>query len=143
MPRFTDLTFGDSRTLCNRINVNITVSFVHFYSTLGLTEVRFLFYMWLMISFFLQNTPILGPVDGDFGPWSVFAPCTKSCGGGIREFTRTCTNPEPSVLGKPCEGPEKKTEACNLMECPGKAGQNVSSESHNIHNKICAIPLYR
>ncbi|XP_064611242.1 uncharacterized protein LOC135475322 isoform X2 [Liolophura sinensis] len=66
-----------------------------------------------------------GQVDGDYGPWSVFAPCTKSCGGGIREFTRSCTNPEPSLLGKPCEGPAKKTEACNLMECPVDGGWSV------------------
>lgn len=36
-------------------------------------------------------------VDGSWGPWSSFTPCSRSCGGGIQKSVRDCDHPE-SVL---------------------------------------------
>ncbi|CAC5383706.1 unnamed protein product [Mytilus coruscus] len=57
------------------------------------------------------------PVDGGWStndPWSV---CTKTCGGGIKTKTRTCTNPSPSNGGTPCNGKAVQSQACNINPC--------------------------
>nr|XP_058959478.1 coadhesin-like [Pocillopora verrucosa] len=59
------------------------------------------------------------PIDGKYTEWQE-SECTVTCGGGIKTFTRTCTNPPPSNGGKNCSelGPSEKTESCNIQECP-------------------------
>ena len=42
--------------------------------------------------------------NGAFTPWSEPGECTRSCGGGIKFETRTCTNPKPSLNGADCDG---------------------------------------
>ena len=60
-------------------------------------------------------------VDGGWGGW-VTGQCSKTCGGGVRNFTRKCNNPEPFCNGKQCIGksyyvfPGKCSDFC----CPGK-----------------------
>ena len=59
-------------------------------------------------------------VDGGWSRWKL-APCSKSCGGGKRNYIRACSNPIPLCGGKMCEGikvfiPKKK---CNDFCCPG------------------------
>ena len=56
-------------------------------------------------------------VDGgwsDFGNWSV---CSATCGGGIRQRRRTCTNPPPSNGGECCTGDNLEVELCNTEPC--------------------------
>lgn len=57
-------------------------------------------------------------IDGGFSEWSELK-CSVTCGGGVKTFTRTCTNPPPSNDGKDCSelGPVKKTVSCNEQEC--------------------------
>ena len=59
-------------------------------------------------------------VDGGFTKWSDFGKCSKSCGGGSQESTRSCTKPKPLYGGDACEGPVSRTRACNTHACPGK-----------------------
>ena len=59
-------------------------------------------------------------VDGEFTFWSDNGPCTKTCGTGSQEQTRTCTNPAPQHGGLPCEGPTQQTVACNEQPCPSE-----------------------
>ena len=59
-------------------------------------------------------------VDGEFTFWSDNGPCTKTCGTGSQEQTRTCTNPAPQHGGLPCEGPTQQTVACNNQPCPNE-----------------------
>jgi len=47
------------------------------------------------------------------GNWSVWSPCSASCGGGTQ--TRTCTNPAPSNGGADCGG--SNSQACNTDAC--------------------------
>ena len=48
-------------------------------------------------------------------------PCTKSCGFGRTERTRTCTAPAPKHGGRDCVGtPIEIIEGCNPYPCPGE-----------------------
>ena len=57
-------------------------------------------------------------IDGGYSDWSE-SKCSKTCGGGVKTLTRTCTNPPPANGGKDCSelGPTKKTILCNEQEC--------------------------
>ena len=59
-------------------------------------------------------------VNGNWSEWRL-GPCSKTCGGGIQNYTRVCDSPEPSCGGKECDGlaiytPKTK---CNDFCCPG------------------------
>ena len=57
-------------------------------------------------------------IDGGYSEFSE-SECSVTCGGGIKNLTRTCTNPPPSNGGKDCSelGPAEKTVSCNEAEC--------------------------
>ena len=62
---------------------------------------------------------VVVPVDGgwsDYGDWSE---CSKSCGGGERTRSRTCTNPSPADGGAECTGESEEKEACGNDPCAG------------------------
>ena len=63
----------------------------------------------------------LCPVDGGWSSWSVGA-CDRTCGGGTRTKTRTCTNPAPVGSGSTCSGSFSETEACNQEGCAVDGG---------------------
>ncbi|XP_048584536.1 uncharacterized protein LOC5510519 isoform X1 [Nematostella vectensis] len=62
------------------------------------------------------------PVNGGWSDYSSWSSCTKSCGGGTRTRTRTCTNPKPSSGGKDCVGDDKQTRECGKAPCPVNGG---------------------
>ena len=57
-----------------------------------------------------------------YGTWSLWSECDRTCGGGARVRSRSCTNPPAQFGGSDCSslGPDKETELCNLNSCPGK-----------------------
>lgn len=57
-------------------------------------------------------------VDGAWGPWSPWAICSTTCGGGTRTRTRVCNSPRPQYGGKKCPGESKDTDSCNKQDCP-------------------------
>ncbi|XP_028406918.1 A disintegrin and metalloproteinase with thrombospondin motifs 16-like [Dendronephthya gigantea] len=60
-------------------------------------------------------------VDGGWSAWSEPSECSRSCGGGVRFRTRTCTNPKPSLNGADCTGDTTELasqEWCNIDSCP-------------------------
>ena len=71
-----------------------------------------------MIIFFLSLVTV---VDGNYTEWSAWGNCTVTCGGGVKQRERTCTNPRPSFGGKDCSalGPDTSTASCNTNPCPG------------------------
>ena len=85
---------------------------------------------------FIENFLIV-LVDGKWGSWSAFGSCDRPCGPGRRRAVRGCNNPEPSIGGKQCEGPNVKYQACNLGDCiPGtyKRKQScVQSKSKSVY----------
>eukprot|EP00794_Sanderia_malayensis_P011287 gene11287-12468_t len=57
------------------------------------------------------------PVDGGFSEWSLYGECSKKCGGGFQNRTRTCNNPSPAHGGKNCEGALIESVSCNDSPC--------------------------
>ena len=58
-------------------------------------------------------------VDGGWSLWTQ-GPCSKTCGGGMQEYTRTCNNPTPLCSGLSCRGNNTREESCNAFCCSGK-----------------------
>ena len=79
-------------------------------------------------SFRSSSKFIYNSVDGGLSEWSEWSTCTKTCGTGEEQRTRTCTNPTPFHGGQDCSGPLTDAQPCNTQECPGelKCFQNAS-----------------
>ena len=63
------------------------------------------------------------PINGNYGPWSTWTKCSKSCGGGVRSRVRNCTNPAPAFGGMDCsaQGEPQESEPCKTRQiCPGQ-----------------------
>ncbi|AWP14148.1 putative thrombospondin-2 [Scophthalmus maximus] len=58
------------------------------------------------------------PLDGGWGPWSPWATCSATCGGGVRSRTRECNSPQPQHGGKNCYGEADDSDSCNKKDCP-------------------------
>ncbi|XP_075689566.1 hemicentin-1 [Rhinoderma darwinii] len=58
------------------------------------------------------------PVDGRWSAWGSWTSCSLSCGGGLRQRFRECSNPAPQYGGHKCEGIEYENEFCNGDLCP-------------------------
>ncbi|XP_078494013.1 spondin-1-like, partial [Ciona intestinalis] len=56
------------------------------------------------------------PIDCKVCPWSTFAPCSASCGGGTKTRSRTVTT-RPQHGGKECPV-LSETQSCNNNKCP-------------------------
>jgi len=60
-------------------------------------------------------------IDGRFGPWSVWSPCSNKCGPGLKQRIRVCNNPSPQFGGLPCVGPTNEIQSCyDTSGCPKK-----------------------
>ncbi|KAK2558439.1 Chymotrypsinogen 2 [Acropora cervicornis] len=58
------------------------------------------------------------PVDGNWGAWSGWSACSRSCGRGLQKRTRTCSNPVPKGGGRSCSGPNQQMRSCKVRDCP-------------------------
>ncbi|KAL7383391.1 hypothetical protein ABVT39_009646 [Epinephelus coioides] len=58
------------------------------------------------------------PIDGGWGPWSPWATCSATCGGGIKSRTRVCNSPQPQYGGNNCIGEANDSDSCNKKDCP-------------------------
>jgi len=59
-------------------------------------------------------------VNGGWSIWSNWTSCSKSCGTGSQERSRSCTNPTPRYGGKSCQGASGQKQVCNNQSCPGE-----------------------
>ncbi|XP_067155816.1 A disintegrin and metalloproteinase with thrombospondin motifs 14 isoform X2 [Apteryx mantelli] len=57
--------------------------------------------------------------DGSWSSWSKFGSCSRTCGGGVRSRSRSCSNPPPAYGGRHCPGATYEYQVCNPEECPG------------------------
>ncbi|OQR67645.1 A disintegrin and metalloproteinase with thrombospondin motifs 7-like, partial [Tropilaelaps mercedesae] len=57
-------------------------------------------------------------IDGEWGPWSAWGECSRTCGGGVMHAERHCDNPAPAHGGRYCIGERKRYRMCNTEECP-------------------------
>ncbi|NXP59253.1 ATS7 metalloproteinase, partial [Chloropsis cyanopogon] len=58
------------------------------------------------------------PIDGGWGSWSSWAPCSRSCGAGVQSAERHCSHPTPKYGGRYCLGERKRFRICNVRRCP-------------------------
>ena len=74
-------------------------------------------------------------VDGGWSSWSDWKSCSKSCGSGIQERSRSCTRPAPNYGGKSCDGEARESRWCNTHSCPGKVRVGESLRFFRFHSK--------
>ena len=59
-------------------------------------------------------------VDGNYGPWSKWSTCSKTCKEGRQSRTRECNSPAPQYGGMNCTGDSNQSQVCNRdIPCPG------------------------
>ena len=70
------------------------------------------------------------PLDENYSQWSVFNNCSKTCGGGIKKRSRTCSNPESGLGGRNCSslGLTIEVKNCNTQPCPIDGGYSEWTE---------------
>nr|CAB3219998.1 A disintegrin and metalloproteinase with thrombospondin motifs 3 [Phallusia mammillata] len=78
-------------------------------------------------------------VDGNWGPWSTYGECSRTCGTGVMYRTRKCNNPPPSNNGRNCVGQNMDPDLCNTRPCPEgrdyRAEQCMYSNGVTINNR--------
>ena len=61
-------------------------------------------------------------MNGDYGEWSSWSICSKTCGRGWKKRIRACNDPLPSNGGKDCYelglGPTEERTHCFERSCP-------------------------
>ncbi|XP_030135337.4 hemicentin-1 [Taeniopygia guttata] len=65
------------------------------------------------------------PVHGNWGPWSGWGTCSRTCNGGQTRRYRSCDNPRPASGGRACAGADVQIQRCSTDLCPvdGSWGQ--------------------
>jgi hypothetical protein len=62
--------------------------------------------------------------------WTIFSPCSVSCGGGSQTRYRYCSDPPAIHGGLACSGNSNETQNCNTAACPiGKKKQLIHLQS--------------
>ncbi|KAM3655263.1 A disintegrin and metalloproteinase with thrombospondin motifs 12 [Ammospiza maritima maritima] len=56
-------------------------------------------------------------IHGEWGVWSSWSHCTRTCGAGVQSAERLCDNPEPQFGGDYCTGERKRYRMCNISPC--------------------------
>ncbi|XP_078453852.1 A disintegrin and metalloproteinase with thrombospondin motifs 3-like isoform X1 [Lampetra fluviatilis] len=84
-----------------------------------------------------KSSEQLAGEDGNWGPWSKFGACSRTCGTGVRYRTRSCHSPAPAYGGRGCMGPAFEYQLCNTDECipheDFRAQQCATRNSHHTH----------
>ncbi|XP_060071250.1 uncharacterized protein LOC132551155 [Ylistrum balloti] len=57
------------------------------------------------------------PIDGNWANWGSWTSCTRTCGGGTKRRSRTCSNPAKAHGGKDCAGSSSQDTSCNTQSC--------------------------
>nr|XP_033783173.1 A disintegrin and metalloproteinase with thrombospondin motifs 2 isoform X3 [Geotrypetes seraphini]XP_033783174.1 A disintegrin and metalloproteinase with thrombospondin motifs 2 isoform X3 [Geotrypetes seraphini]XP_033783175.1 A disintegrin and metalloproteinase with thrombospondin motifs 2 isoform X3 [Geotrypetes seraphini] len=63
-------------------------------------------------------TPDMLKQDGNWGSWSKFGACSRTCGTGVKYRTRQCDNPHPANGGRSCAGLSYEFQLCSEEDCP-------------------------
>lgn len=57
-------------------------------------------------------------INGEWGSWSPWSKCSRTCGAGVMHSERHCDNPMPGNGGQYCIGERKRYRICNTENCP-------------------------
>ncbi|XP_060630493.2 hemicentin-1 isoform X1 [Anolis sagrei] len=58
------------------------------------------------------------PTHGNWGPWSNWGTCSRTCNSGQMRRYRTCDNPRPLNGGSACAGADTQIQRCHVELCP-------------------------
>ncbi|KAL5247218.1 hypothetical protein ACHWQZ_G019166 [Mnemiopsis leidyi] len=75
-------------------------------------------------------------VDGGWTDTDTWSSCTKRCGTGTQNRTRTCTDPVPQHGGADCVGIAFQTRDCNTRPCPSKIFVFISDVAMSLIVKL-------
>ena len=75
-------------------------------------------------------------VNGRWSPWGNWGSCSLTCGGGVQDRLRTCTNPPPAFGGSPCEGPDVETRFCQQLPCPGNLVRGIRNFIYRLFLRV-------
>lgn len=65
------------------------------------------------------DTGIPCPIDGNWIPWTMWSECTVTCGLGLQQRLRACSDPPPKYGGKRCPGNAAQIRECDTnIFCP-------------------------
>uniref|UniRef100_A0A3P8ZFJ2 Peptidase M12B domain-containing protein n=1 Tax=Esox lucius TaxID=8010 RepID=A0A3P8ZFJ2_ESOLU len=56
-------------------------------------------------------------VNGNWGQWSSWSHCSRTCGAGVQSADRECNHPKPEFGGKYCTGERRRYRICNTSPC--------------------------
>lgn len=62
------------------------------------------------------------PIHGNWGAWTPWGACSKSCGKGSRSKSRKCNNPPPQYGGRACRGYHHIKATCHVKACAVHGG---------------------
>ncbi|CAL8085556.1 unnamed protein product [Calicophoron daubneyi] len=92
-------------------------------------------------------------VNGAWGEWTMFTPCSATCGTGTRRRTRECNRPPPQGTGLYCQGIDSQEILCDgPVPCPQRGqwcawSATVEDCSHScgpvgmgLRRRRCACP---
>lgn len=68
------------------------------------------------LQLFLASVFMQG-IGDNWGEWSSYGECSRSCGGGVTMRTRRCVTHRTDG-GHSCVGPDKSYRSCNIQDCP-------------------------
>jgi len=60
--------------------------------------------------------------NGEWGTWTSYGKCSKTCGAGTQIRSRDCNNPSPAFNGATCSGSGSQSRPCKVKECPINGG---------------------
>ncbi|XP_055515067.1 A disintegrin and metalloproteinase with thrombospondin motifs 16-like [Leucoraja erinacea] len=75
------------------------------------------------------------PINGRWSNWSMWSPCSRSCGGGVMSRERHCTSPRPQYGGKFCDGGTRMYKLCNNQNCPNNSVDFRSQQCAEYNSK--------
>ena len=73
-------------------------------------------------------------VDGGWSLFGEWGSCSLTCGGGVQDRQRTCTNPSPAFGGRPCDGSSMETRFCQQFPCPGNLKEAIQLHLTTLFN---------
>ena len=92
-----------------------------------------------MVNIWQKNLKVqyIFSVDGNWGSWSSFGKCSKSCGSGTQLRRRSCDKPPISNGGTPCDGSSIEIRVCSTRPCPG-----IRYSWHSLYQDVLAIKSF-
>ncbi|XP_056268077.1 A disintegrin and metalloproteinase with thrombospondin motifs 17 isoform X2 [Pseudoliparis swirei] len=83
----------------------------------------------------VSKTPIPQHVDGDWGSWSQWSMCSRTCGTGVHFRQRKCDNPPTAPGGRHCQKANVEHKACEYPPCPkgSTSFRDLQCLSYNRH----------